>query len=632
MSRAIVAAILCCLPATAFCQGGVTAGQGVTINTGGFLGPAGVPPIPPPPSGNITFSPTAGTVSGAQTICILAPSMTSCGVGWPAGVDVFYTLDGSPANEASQWYSCKTNTSGCISIPDPSISQTVTINAVAVQTINTTLAGCSPTHPCYGVIVQDGMNTKSWLKMNVSCSATDAPACPAANFNQSSPPLGGTQSGSATTPTVQHGDCESTPSDDIGVRGVVDFDWYYVSQAQPSVDPYVASGLAVENDFGTASGKDCGPGTSGTGDTEVLVPVTGAENLLTGNSTISCDLCTNFADSYYVGDVYEGTPASGTTLNPAYVSEYEQDFNNSNSTYDGATGFGYGTSNARMSVSHAAPYTSGGITSGRWEYSSQNGANNGWDDFADRYPSIAVIGHDAPFPFGKLNTALTASVSNCPTAAGFTPGTTIYKGSGGSTLIASPGLEPGWLLLEQGTSKAESILMTGLPGGSITGCVRLSPQAHAVNALASEMVKVQVHATSYSANAGGGTCNVGTANANAMYMDYIDINGIYYGTGAVTGANALDFQTLMGRRLPTPSVAIKNTWGTQSVSGQLQSIVCSYYGSGDLGNRVWNQKQPYTKPGTGNAALIGIFDMHDNVTASWGIISGPAQAVYTQNP
>jgi hypothetical protein len=153
-----------------------------------------------------------------------------------------------------------------------------------------------------------------------------------------------------------------------------------------------------------------------------------------------------------------------------------------------------------------------------------------------------------------------------------------------------------------------------------------------VNALGTMMVKVMAHATQGTANAGGGSCNVGTANANAMFMDYLSIQGNYYGTGAATSGNALDYQTLMGRYLASPTINVLNTWGTQTVSGVLQSVVCSYFGSGDLGDKFWNQKQPYTKPGTGNAAKIGIFDVHDNVTASWGIVGSPAQGVWTQAP
>jgi hypothetical protein len=538
---------------------------------GAFFGPAGVPPIPPPPSGNITFFPASGTITGAVSACILAPGMTSCGVGWPAGVDVFYTLDGSAANEASQWYSCKTNTSGCITLPDPTSSRQVIINAVAVQTANTTLPGCSPTHPCIGVVVVDGHLTPSQGNTNVACSATDPPACPATNFAQSSPPFG-TRTSASNPPPVQHGDCETTPSDDLGTRGVVDFDWYYTAQPQPYVDPYVNTNTMVEMDFGTASGKDCGPSTTGTGDTEILVPAIRPTNQLTGSSTTSCDKCTNFAASYYVGGVYEGSPASGTTLNPSYISELEADQNQSNSTFNTATGFGYGTFNERMSIENAAPFTSGGVTSGRWEYSSQNGTNNGWDDFHARYSGVAVISHDAPFPFGVLNAAL--GTTGCPSNSIFTAGTTIYKGSGGSTFIKSPVLEPGWLTADQGTANAESLLMLGSPGGAITGCWRPSPKSHASGAQVSEMVKVMVHATQYVANASGGTCNVGTANANAMYMDYLSINGrVLWDRRGDGHEHSLTFRPSWAEvSLATPSLNVLNTWATIAVSERSSSV------------------------------------------------------------
>jgi hypothetical protein len=114
-----------------------------------------------------------------------------------------------------------------------------------------------------------------------------------------------------------------------------------------------------------------------------------------------------------------------------------------------------------------------------------------------------------------------------------------------------------------------------------------------------------------------------------MYMDYLSLNGNYYGTGASSGPN---YQALMGLGLPQPSITVLDTWGTQSVGGVMQSKVCSWFSSGAADDKFFNQKQPYTKPGTGNAAKIGIFDMHDNVTASWGIIGSPSQAIYTQAP
>jgi len=169
-------ALLLLLPALAFGQGNVVAGQGVKAGQGAFFGPAGVPPIPPPPiTGTIAIKCGAavggGSIAGAQTCCLWPSSVVgaSCGSGWSnAGVDIFYTVDGSPANEASQWYSCKTNTSGCISLPDPTATRQVTVNAVLVQTLNTTISGCSSSFPCYGVIYQDGMNNKANMVTNVA--------------------------------------------------------------------------------------------------------------------------------------------------------------------------------------------------------------------------------------------------------------------------------------------------------------------------------------------------------------------------------------------------------------------------------------------------------------------------------
>jgi hypothetical protein len=606
--------LLLCLSPLAFGQGSVIAGKGTIAGTGAFFGPPGTTPIPPP-TGSVNFYPAAGTIAGSQTICLY--SGASCGSN-TAGTAIFYTLDGSPANEASQLYT------GPISLPAPMASRGVTINAVLVQMTNTTLSGCSTAHPCYGVVVQDGYIVKSRLNTNVACSPAGQGAsnlqCPAANFNQSS---------AAVMPPVQHGNCDvanvpnpGDPPIDQGVRGVVDAAWNYINLGQPTADPFVNTNLTVEQSLATTAGQDCGNGTAGTGDTEFLIPAIRTLSVLnsvvpSAPTTNGCDKCTAFATSFYLAHDYEGTTA--TTLNPANLSEMELDDNQSNATFNTATGYGYGTFNMRCSMDHASPVTVGSNKYGQWEYSSQNGTNNGWDAFASRFSFLtAKVTHDCTFPFGKL-----AAIAATGCGFAFTPGTTNTLYNGGEN---SYPLEPGILLIDQGLSTAESVLLTGTPGGAVTGCMRgiggTTAHAHAANALATLFVKVQAHATQDITT--GATCNVGTTNANAMYMDYLSLNGNYYGTAA--------YQPLMGSGLPTPTIAVLNTWPTQTVAGNVRSKVCSYFGSSDLGDRFWNQKQPYMKPGTGNPAKTGMFDVHDNVTASWGIIGSPAQAIYTQTP
>ena len=244
------------------------------------------------------------------------------------------------------------------------------------------------------------------------------------------------------------------------------------------------------------------------------------------------------------------------------------------------------------------------------------------------FPGVAAVTHDSPMPFGKL-AALGAT--GCPNGSSFTPGVTNTLYNGGED---SYGLEPGFLLIDQGTPSAESILLTGTPGGEVTGCIRgaggTTAQPHSSGALASLTVKVQAHATQGVGDTG--TVCIGSAAAkNAMYMDYLSLNGNYHGTGASSGPN---YQALMGLGLHQPSITVLDTWGTQSVAGATQSKVCTwFFNSTTYGDdKFFNQKQPYTKPGTGNDAKVGIFDMHDNVTASWGIIGSPSQAIYRQAP
>ena len=556
------------------------------------------------PGGDVHFSPAPGSVSGGQTICLY--SGASCGDDL-AGTAIFYTLDGSPANEASQLYT------GPITLPDPSSTRTVVINAVLVQVVSTTAAGCSTTKPCYGVIVQDGMNVKANLNTNVACASSGTDSCPPSNFAQAG----------AVMPPVQYGNCHNVPTDDLGVRGVPSAAWYYVSRPQPTVDPYVNSSLSIEMGLAVTSAVDCGPGTSGTGDTEILIPAIKNGNQLAGASGTGCDHCTSFATSFYVAQDYQGT--SATTYNPANLSEMELDQNQLNATYNTATGYGYGTFNMRASMSHAPSVTVGNAKYGQWEYSNQSGD---WETFPHFFPGVAAVTHDSPMPFGKL---AALGVTGCPSSSSFTPGVTNALYNGGES---SYGLEPGFLLVDQGTANAESILLTGAPGGPVTGCIRgaggTTPHAHANGALASLTVKVQAHATQ-GAGQGSSGCIGPSAAGNAMYMDYLSLNGNYYGTAASSGPN---YQTLMGVALPQPSITVLDTWATQSVAGVAQSKVCSwFFNSTTYGeDKFFNQKQPYTKPGTGNAAKIGIFDMHDNVTASWGIIGAPAQAIYTQAP
>jgi hypothetical protein len=558
----------------------------------------------PGASGSVKFSPAPGSLSGEQTICLYSGS--SCGNNI-AGTAIFYTLDGSPANEASELYTSP------IKLPAPSSERVVVINAVLVQMENTTLSGCSAAHPCYGVIVQDGMNVKANLNTNVACASTGTNSCPPANFAQAG----------AEMPTVQYGNCDKVPNDDLGVRGVPTSAWYDVAQAQPTVDPYVNSSLSVDMGLSVTSAVDCGPGTAGTGDTEFLVPAIKNDNQLAGASGIGCDKCTSFATSFYIAQDYEGT--GGTALDPANLSEMELDQNQLNATFNTATGYGYGTFNMRSSMSHAPSVTVGGNKYGQWEYSNQSGD---WETFPHFFPTVAAVTHDSPMPFGTL-AALDAT--SCPSSSSFTPGVTNKLYNDGES---SYGLEPGFLLVDQGTANAESILLTGAPGGAVTGCIRgaggTTAHAHASGALASLTVKVQAHATQ-GAGTASTVCTGPSAAGNAMFMDYLSLNGNYYGTKASSGPN---YQTLMGLELPRPSITVLDTWGTQAVGAAMQSKVCTWFFNattyGD--DKFFNQKQPYTKPGTGNDAKIGIFDMHDNVTASWGVIGSPSQASYTQTP
>jgi hypothetical protein len=211
----------------------------------------------------------------------------------------------------------------------------------------------------------------------------------------------------------------------------------------------------------------------------------------------------------------------------------------------------------------------------------------------------------------------------------FTPGVTNSRYHGGET--AWP-LEPGHVIIDAGLSNEETILLLGRWGSTtITGCLRGEGGhtifSHSSGAKVSMFVKIQVHQTRGVGT--GSSCPGAPAAVNALYMDYASLNGAYYGTSG--GVN--NYQTLMGLSLPSPSITVATTWPTQTVSSVVQSAVCSFYENNSIGAATaYLQDQPYTKPGTGNPAYIGLFDIHKNWTLSWGIINGPIQATYTQHP
>ena len=548
---------------------------------------------------------------------------TSCGVGWPAGVEIFYTLDGSPATEASTWYKCShTQTTGCLTIPTPTATETVTINALAALLICTsgscsvsTTNPCSTASPCYGVLTQDGTDVLANMKTNVTCAKTD---CPTASI--------------AAMPNINYG---NSASGDNGTNGAPYQGVYKVGESQPSVDLYGATNSTVEFDQTSNGNTCCGGGSDA--DTEILVTVNKATNTSPSGSTTGCDQCKYFAVSYYIAYNYQNTVNSPLTsvLNPATQSEQEMDQNvwdislGSVSNCKSGANYCYLSFNLRASMYQSPPTTTNGITYGVYEH---NGQNGGWKAFPSPRPN-----HDAPFPFGKM--AAMSSLTACPTGSSFTPGVTIYKGSSGSTLENSWPAEPmGFLLWDMGTSNAETVQLLGPPGGSITGCVRGvggTAHTHAANSLATETVLFQYHATHGPASTSSNTCVSGEPKApDALFYDYVNINNNYYGTAAALS----NWFPTSGNSHPS----VLQTWGTQTVAangngiaGGTFSSICDYASnSSTFGDpsRYTNQKQVYSKAGSGVTATIGIYDLHDNVTADFGIVGGPSQVTYSIAP
>jgi hypothetical protein len=544
---------------------------------------------PPPPTGTLRFHLPAGTVHGAQTICIY---VSTCG-DIPANDEVFYTLDGSAATPASTWYPCKSSTAGCVIIPATTTTRTVTVNAVLVQMVSTTAPGCSSGSPCIGVIVQDSTLVQNRLKLNLSCSAAQ---CPASHFTRAPSSSGSPDWGSGTGRSN-------------GVAGVVSAASFEYGMSQPSVDLYGNTNTANDYQMSTA-----GSSSAGGPDTEYLVNYDSASQAL---SSTGCPHCTNFDVSRYIAHAYTGT--TGTSQNAANLADLESDDNLYDSSQGTSTQCGaspsvacYGAFNFRCAPADLT-VTVSGTKYGGYQHSSQT---SDWQSFN---PAVTVIpSHDCTYPFGTVGT-MDATTCNLT----FTPGNVNYNSQ------KSWGIEAGgYLLIDQGNASAETVFLINPSGNTVTGangtnCIRgvgTAAHAHSAGALASMTVLFQAGAIKDTTT--GGTCTTGTREPVAMYYNYLSMNGNVYGTAAA--------QALM------PGTTVLDTWGTQTVNGTPHSKLCDYYGLSEIFDygtgRFFDQVQPYIKLGSGIVAQVGIFTMHDNFTAHFGIIGSPSQSVYTQSP
>lgn len=542
------------------------------------------------PTGNILVSPAGGTIRGAQTICLYPSNAIGCGQGWPSGVDIFYTTDGSAPTPASTWYGCKTNPTGCISLPAPLVARTVTIRSVLVQTSN-------PVTGAQGVIVQDGTNVQSRLKLNLSCTSAQ---CAGTVFTN---PFSNTQYGNVTSPA----------NGNNGVRGVPPAVGYHGGMSQPSVDLYTTTSSAVDYLMSTAgSTVSSGPNT------EILINY---DTSTQGLSSTGCVTCTNFDISRYIAHDYETT--SSTSLpNAAAMGDLESDDNLYDSSRGTSTQCGksptvacYGAFNFRCAPADLT-VTVNGVKYGGYQHSSQT---SDWRSFGT---AAAVIpSHDCTYPFGTI-TALSNSSGAC--AFTFTPGSLKYNSQ------MSWGLDNGaFLVVDFGKPTVETIEILQQTNNIVSQCIRGvggTPQTHSGTILAAEFVLFQAGASKDTTLAAGGsaaaTCEYGTREPVAMYYNYLASNGVVYGTAAA--------QAMLS------GYTVADTWGTQTVNGTAHSVICDYYGLSpifDYGTgRFFDQIQPYTKLAAGVSATIGILTQHDNFTAHFGIIGTPSVVVYTQAP
>lgn len=536
-----------------------------------------------PGTGTVKFAVTHG--SGSYTVCMY--SGTACGNN-VTGTAIFYTLDGSDVTPASIWYSCSTSTTGCVTVSAP-VGFTVVIQAMLVQIDNSSTGAT-------GVIIQDAYNTRANLKLNLSCTSSQ---CGSTVFTN-------------VPSTIQYGSNATPANGNNGCRGVPTLVTNQYGLSQPSVDPFSANtGTCDAVTMGTAgSTLSSGPAT------EILENYLPVTNL---NGSNGCPTCTHFDEQMYIGHAYEGTTT--TTNNPANMGDLETDFN----FYDNTAGTStqctsspptvacYGAGNIRCQPADLT-VTVGGVKYSGYYHSSQT---SDWQPFTGTGYANVAPSHDCTYPFGTVNKSSGVGMDATTCNLVFTPGAVNYNSQ------MSWGIESNsYLILDSGLSTQETIYLKNVSGNAVIGannvnCIRGiggTAYAHGVNALASQMVLVQMGFTKDTTLASGGspqaTCETGTREPLAMYYNYLALNHNVYGTAA---GNAL-----------VPDYTVLDTWPTQQVNGSAHSKICDYYGLAQIYDystgKFFGQVQPYTKLSSGVVARIKEYIQHANWTAHFGIL------------
>jgi hypothetical protein len=282
---------------------------------------------------NFSYSSTNGTVTITTSL---------------QNANIFYTLDGSTATEASRLYTAP------LTLPSTDCVAPCTVNAVAVSMGSV------------GAYVQQGQTKRSNWKTQLACTTSGTGAC-VSGYNSGDAPF--------ASPLVEA--CGTAGG--CGVQGIPTGVAFNSSVAVPSAGGGSTAAELTETDD-NLSGAGSG--------FQVLWPYnTGSDNTGTG-----CDSCTTMVEDFYLWPAFTGT--SGSSINPANVENWELDMNQWNlGLYNSGAPAFYGGASMQCSV-----------LDGGWQYNGQT--LPGWTNFSPN------INHDCQLPFGTLDGNLTASATS----------------------------------------------------------------------------------------------------------------------------------------------------------------------------------------------------------------------------
>ena len=414
--------------------------------------------------------------------------------------NIFYTLDGSTATEASIEYT----------VPFAVAPGTV-INAVAV----TTTSGGNT-----GVTVQNGQYTWADWKTNLACyqegmgdaqgQCTAVSQCSSTTTGLCSPDLKYCLPSQGNT----------TNQGCLGVQGVPTQVGMTTAGTLPTAlgKEKTANFSLTTPGYPDASPNGTAGGTSEYYGTQVLWPY---------NTAPGCDSCTTLVEDFYVW------PEHTSSVDAGNVQNWELDMNSwkhSDLVYLGAS----------MQCSNQ---------DGGWEYNGQ--ALPGWTFFNLNGTSktVSPITQDCQFPFGTLSAAITSATQTSFTV---TPNQTTI----GTKHVTAAGVEPGMIVK---VDNEEIFCGTGSSGSTCSSATRgwagTTASTHSSGAYYEGSVHVQYHVTFKPGDTT--VCLQGSAHVECIFIDYLIINNHEYNFHTIYGEQP----TLPGYSLLTvPAFTLDSSW------------------------------------------------------------------------